>query len=123
MLEGRRRKTVRECHNCGAMDPPYWRNVRYRIFTMCCHIDDLRFNSPSLATVLIEHRKKHPKTKEDITIASYIYHYMPKSGIVQRIHVSDSRDGKSIREPEQEKHFSRWVVVGQTQLCEGGAEP
>jgi hypothetical protein len=35
----------------------------------------------------------------------YIYHLVKKANIVQRIHFEDSKDGKSWREPEQEKAF------------------
>lgn len=58
------------------------------------------------------------KQKKDCKIGNYIYHYMPKSGIVQRIHINDSRDGKTIREPEQEKHYKGdWVPIGQKRLA------
>lgn len=102
---------MRECPCCGYMDGPYWRNVRFRIYTMYCKLEDLRsMDMHELATLL----EKSPKT--DITYKRYIYRYIPESGIVQRIHVTDSRDGKGIREPEQEKHFSRWLPLYQTQL-------
>lgn len=70
---------------------------------------------PELAVML----KANPKT--DITLKHYIYRYIPKSMIVQRIHVLDSCDGKGIREPEQEKHYSRWLPLWQTQLIPTGA--
>jgi hypothetical protein len=93
------------------MDGPYWRNVRFRIYTSYCKLEDLRSMDMSELADLLE---KSPKT--DITYKHYIYRYIPKSGIVQRIHVTDSFNGTSIREPEQEKHYNRWLPLYQTQL-------
>ncbi len=98
---------MRECPCCGHKDPAYWRNVRYRLYTTYCHISDLEFNEPTLAEAI--------HLNHNCIIGHYIYHYMSKSGIVQRIHTDDSRDGKTIREPEQEKHF-KFVPINQTTL-------
>jgi hypothetical protein len=50
------------------------------------------------------------RIESEINIAhkNYIYHYVKKAKMVQRIHIDDSLDGKSWREPEQEKHLCRF---------------
>lgn len=88
---------MRECPNCGYMDPPYWRNVRFRIFTSVCTLEDFKLLHPDLAERIV--------TEINLVHKNYIYHLVKKTMYVQRIHISDSMDGKSWREPEQEKHF------------------
>jgi len=64
---------------------------------MYAHISDLEGWDPetaSIAKILLE--------KLDVKIGAYIYH-LTKAGYVDRIHESDSRDGQSYIEPEQEK--------------------
>jgi hypothetical protein len=102
---------MRECPNCGYINPPYWRNVRFRIFTSCCHLEDFKQLKPALAERIT--------TEIDLIEDHYIYHLVKKANIVQRIHITDSIDGKSWREPEQEKHF-KFVVPEQQKLlaCE-----
>jgi len=98
---------MRECPNCGYKDPPYWRNVRFRIFTSCCSLEDFAIINPVLALKI---------SKEiDIIEKPYIYHLVKKANIVQRIHIDDSMDGKSWREPEQEKHY-KFKAQGQQTL-------
>lgn len=102
---------MRECPCCHFKDAPYWRNVRWRLYTKYCHIEDgLKIDMPELTSLLLT----SPKT--DILFKNYIYRYNPDSQIVQRIHVDDSRDGFSIREPEQEKKFWRFLPLGQSKL-------
>ena len=86
---------MRECPNCGYIDPPYWRHVRFRIFTDYCHLEDFAKLFPDLADRIV--------TEINLVQNKYIYHLVKKASIVQRIHVSDSLDGKSWLEPEQEK--------------------
>lgn len=88
---------MRECPNCGYKDPPYWRHVRFRIFTDCCHLEDFKELKPDLIESLMR--------DGDVVDKPYIYHLVKKASIVQRIHIDDSLDGKSWREPEQEKAF------------------
>ena len=100
---------MRVCPKCGYKDPAYWRHVRHRLLTDYCHISDLDFNDPELAAIIRE--------KKDVILRDYIYHFVEKSNIVQRIHISDSRDGQTIREPEQEKHLGiRFNYPDQTKL-------
>ncbi len=99
---------MRECPECGYKDPPYWRHVRFRIFTDCCHLDDFRLMFPNLADRI--------EREIDLVVRPYIYHFVKKAKMVQRIHIDDSLDGTSWREPEQEKHFSHWASKGQTKL-------
>ena len=100
---------MRECPNCGNKDPPYWRNVRYRLYTNYCRIDDLEMNEPELAS------KIKASNNKDIIINNYIYHTVKGGVVVQRIHIQDSRDGKTIREPEQEKSF-KFLPLNQKRL-------
>ena len=99
---------MRECPCCGHVDSPVWRNVRYRIYTMYCRIDDLSNWEPELYALL----KKKVKAKDfiDFIIGRYIYHIVKNAVIVQRIHINDSRDGKTHREPEQEKLMNYRIV-------------
>jgi hypothetical protein len=98
---------MRECPQCGYKDPPYWRHVRFRIFTDCCHLEDFKIMFPNLAERI---------TKEvDIVVTPYIYHLVVKANIIQRIHIEDSKDGTSWREPEQEKHYN-FIVPCQQKL-------
>ena len=53
--------------------------------------------------------------KKDCIVGCYIYH-LTKSNYVDRIHIDDSFNGVSWREPEQEKHKCRFLVPGQTKL-------
>ena len=100
---------MRECPKCGYKDPPYWRHVRFRIFTDCCHIEDFRMMFPDLAERIVK--------EIDLVVRPYIYHFVKKALMVQRIHVDDSLDGTSWREPEQEKAVAaRWFNPGQTLL-------
>ncbi|MGD6808589.1 MAG: hypothetical protein ACQCN3_02710 [Candidatus Bathyarchaeia archaeon] len=99
---------MRECPECGYKDPPYWRNVRFRIFTSCCGIDDFAILFPKLAKRIV--------TEINIAHKNYIYHYVKKAKMVQRIHIDDSLDGKSWREPEQEKHLCRFGHGKEQQL-------
>ena len=99
---------MRECPNCGYKDPPYWRHVRFRIFTDCCHLEDFKMLKPQLAERIIK--------EVDVIESPYIYHLVKKANIVQRIHIEDSMDGKSWREPEQEKHLCKFLVEGQQTL-------
>jgi hypothetical protein len=55
------------------------------------------------------------KEKHDLKIGGYIYH-LTKSLYVDRIHELDSLNGTSWREPDQEKHKSRFMVPGQVLL-------
>ena len=87
---------MRECLRCGYKDLPIWRHKRQRLFTCYCHITELEDWDPALARMVRE--------EKDLKIGPYIYH-LTKAGYVDRIHESDSKDGKSWREPEQEKHF------------------
>ena len=104
---------MRECPNCGYKDPPYWRNVRFRIFTSCCSLEDFK----------TLHKELGMRIEKEINVIghghkgqeSYIYHLVKKSNIVQRIHIDDSMDGKSWREPEQEKHY-KFKAQGQQTL-------
>lgn len=101
---------MRECPcGCGYKDPPYWRNVRYRLYTMYCRIDDLELQEPLIFA------KIKASNAKDFTWKNYIYHTVKGGVIVQRIHIDDSRDGKTIREPEQEKSF-RFLPLNQTKL-------
>ncbi len=101
---------MRQCPVCGFKDPPYWRHVRFRIFTDCCRIEDFALLFPDLAERIV--------TEVNLVYGKYIYHYVKKAKMVQRIHVDDSLDGKSWREPEQEKSLAaRWHNPGQQQLC------
>lgn len=109
---------MRECPCCGHKDSPIWRNVRYRIYTMYCRISDLDNWEPELYAILNE--KVKAKDFKDFTIGRYIYHIVKNAIIVQRIHINDSRDGKTHREPEQEKAMAKrgWYNPGQTKLLE-----
>jgi hypothetical protein len=100
---------MREYPSCGFKDPPYWRNVRYRLYTQYCRIDDLELNEPEL------YAKIRANGYEDFTLKNYIYHTVKGGVIVQKIHVDDSRDGKTIREPEQEKAF-KFLPLNQSRL-------
>ncbi len=104
---------VRQCPHCGCMDSPVWRNVRYRLYTSYCRIDELSAWEPELAKLIADRISQG--NFADFTVGKYIYHIVKGNLVIQRIHVSDSRDGKSIREPEQEKHF-KFVPMGQTRL-------
>jgi hypothetical protein len=90
------------------MESPVWRNVRYRIYTMYCRIDELECWEPELFKILTE--KVKAKDFKDFTIGKYIYHIVKNAIIVQRIHIQDSRDGKTHREPEQEKLMNFRIV-------------
>jgi hypothetical protein len=103
---------MRECPCCGFMESPVWRNVRYRIYTMYCRIDELDCWEPELAQLLKD--KVKAKDHTDFTIGKYIYHIVKNDIIVQRIHILDSRDGKTHREPEQEK-LMNFRIVNPTQ--------
>lgn len=75
---------------------------------MYCHISELEdWDGPLAITI---------KEKKDIKIAGYIYH-LTKTGYVDRIHEEDSLDGKSYREPEQEKHKT-FIPLNQRRLLE-----
>ena len=109
---------MRECPCCSYVDPPYWRNVRHRIYTSYCRIDDLEMFDSILADLV-------KKSTKDFILKNYIYHTVKGGQYVQRIHVTDSRDGKTIREPEQEKLLNyRIVNPNQTKLvaCVGVGE-
>jgi hypothetical protein len=57
------------------------------------------------------------RTEIDLVVKPYIYHLVKKASKVQRIHIEDSIDGVSYREPEQEKALAaRWFVPNQTLL-------
>jgi hypothetical protein len=100
---------MRECPQCGYMDSTYWRHVRFRIFTDCCNLEDFALLFPDLAQRIV--------TEINIIFKNYVYHYVKKAKMVQRIHISDSMDGTSWREPEQEKAIaSRWFNPGQKKL-------
>jgi hypothetical protein len=99
---------MRECPICHYKDPPYWRNVRFRIFTSCEELENFELTNPDLAKRIV--------TEINIASENYIYHLVVKAKMVQRIHIDDSLDGKSWREPEQEKHLCRFVTPGQTKL-------
>ena len=99
---------MRECPCCGCIDSPVWRNVRYRIYTMYCRISDLEMWEPELFKLLTA--KVAAKDFKDFIIGRYIYHIVKGGVIVQRIHVNDSRDGKTHREPEQEKLMNYRIV-------------
>lgn len=100
---------MRECPCCGYKDAPYWRHVRFRLFTDCCWIDDFRIIEPILADRI--------EKEIDLVKKPYIYHYVVKAKMVQRIHIDDSLDGVSWREPEQEKAIaSRFFMPGQQTL-------
>lgn len=101
---------MRECPVCGYMDSPYWRHVRFRIFTDCCRLEDFELMFPDLAKRII--------TEINVVHKNYIYHYVQKAKMVQRIHISDSLDGKSWREPEQEKHLCRFGHGTEQKLLE-----
>lgn len=101
---------MRECPICGYMDPPYWRNVRFRIFTSGCSLEDFTTLHPDLA--------KRITIEINLIHKNYIYHLVKKAKYVQRIHITDSIDGKSYREPEQEKHLCRFKTKNQTKLLE-----
>ena len=100
---------MRECPKCGYTDPPYWRHVRFTLYTDCCNFEDFEMLHPLLAARLLkEITLKHEK---------YIYHLVVAAKIVQRIHVDYSRNGKSVNEPRQEKHRKgTYVPVGQKRL-------
>jgi len=101
---------MRECPKCGYLDEPYWRHVRFRIFTDCCRLEDFATMFPDLAKRIV--------TEINIAHKNYIYHYVKKATMVQRIHITDSLDGKSWREPEQEKALAnRFFVPNQTKLA------
>lgn len=103
---------MRECPNCGYKDPPYWRHVRFRIFTDCCHLEDFKIMFPDLWQQL--------ELTGDFIHHPYIYHLVKKANIVQRIHIDDSMNGKSWREPEQEKAFKFKHPAQQKLLSVGG---
>jgi hypothetical protein len=94
------------------MESPVWRNVRYRIYTMYCRIDELEIWEPDLFKTL--QAKVKAKDFKDFTIGKYIYHIVKNAVIVQRIHIQDSRDGKTHREPEQE-NLLNWRIVNPSQ--------
>lgn len=98
---------MRECPKCGYQDPPYWRHVRFRIFTDCCYLEDFKTMFPELYERIIK--------EVDIVVKPYIYHLVVKANIVQRIHFLDSRDGTSWREPDQEKTY-KFKVPNQSTL-------
>jgi hypothetical protein len=102
---------MKEYPCCGFIEAPYWRNVRYRLYTQYCRIDDLEMDNPVLSKKI----KLASALEEDVIDGKYIYHLVKGGVVVQRIHVLDSRDGKTIREPEQEKHF-KFVAIGQKKL-------
>jgi len=83
------------------MDSPVWRHVRQRIYTDYCRVDDLENWEPELYALLKD--KVKSRDFKDFTVGKYIYHICKGGVIVQRIHINDSRDGKTHREPEQEK--------------------
>lgn len=100
---------MRECPICHYKDPPYWRHVRFRIFTDCCHLEDFKMMFPELAERIVE--------EINILGGCYIYHYVKKAKMVQRIHIDDSLDGKSWREPDQEKSLAnRFFIPNQQKL-------
>lgn len=99
---------MRECPVCHYKDPPYWRNVRHRIFTSCCSLEDFKQL----------HKELGMRIEKEINIVANdhnIYHYVPTAKLVQRIHIDDSIDGKSWREPEQEKHLAKRFGHGKQQ--------
>ena len=98
---------MRECPECGYKDLPIWRNKRHRLNTSYCHITELDDWDPNLAQII--------RREKDIVLHPYIYH-LTKAGYVDRIHRDDSIDGKSWREPEQEKHKARYKVPNQLEL-------
>jgi hypothetical protein len=104
---------MRECPQCGYKEPPYWRNVRYRIYTQYCRIDDLENYEPALFS-FIQSKIKGQNFKDWIE-GKYIYHIVKGGVVIQKIHVDDSRDGLTIREPEQEKSF-KFLPLNQTRL-------
>jgi len=85
---------MRECFKCGYKEPVIWRNKRFRLNTMYCHISDLVEWNEELASRIVNN--------SDVKIGPYIYH-LTKAGYVDRIHEDDSRDGVSYLEPDQEK--------------------
>lgn len=102
---------MKQCPKCGHIEEPYWRNVRYRLYTQYCRIEDLEQDYPELAKKI----KSASLRNKDVVHKNYIYHLVKNGVVVQRIHVLDSRDGKTIREPEQEKHFN-FRPIGQKPL-------
>ena len=100
------------------MEEPYWRNVRHRLYTQYCELENLEKDYPELVLKIIEASKR----KEDVIHENYIYHLVKNGVVVQRIHVLDSRDGKTIREPEQEKHFKFRPVNQKPLLSFGGKD-
>ena len=107
---------MRECPCCGFKDPPYWRNVRYRLYTSYCGIDDLLVFEPDLYAMV--QARIAARNYTDWIVGKYIYHIVKGNFIIQRIHIQDSRDGKTHREPEQEKLLNyRIVHPSQTKLC------
>jgi len=95
---------MRECLKCGFKDLPIWRHMRQRLYTDYCHINELEDWDPKLAATVKEQR--------NIKIGPYIYH-LTKMGYVQRIHESDTIDGKRWREPEQQKFLQRRILLPQ----------
>ena len=101
---------MRECPKCRFVDPPCWRHKRHRLLTDYCYIDELEVFEPDKAKIIIE--------KKDVRIGNYIYH-LTKSGYVDRIHVIDSADGKTYREPDTEGAFKfRFIPREQKRLFE-----
>jgi len=69
---------MRECPCCGYMESPVWRNVRHRIYTMYCRIDDLELWEPELYKLLKEKAAKGDFA--DFIINKYIYHIVKGGG-------------------------------------------
>lgn len=103
---------MRECPCCGYVDSPVWRNVRHRIYTMYCRLDELEMWEKPLYALL--KAKIERNETRDFILGKYIYHLVKGNLIVQRIHITDSRDGTTHREPEQEKLLN-WRIVNPNQ--------
>ena len=102
---------MRVCPKCGYTDPPYWRNKKHNMYTDYCRIDELEMWDPEFAEII--------KAKKNIKVNGYIYHLTRTGQYIYRIHERDSFNGKSWREPEQEKHLAKRIIpLNQRRLLE-----
>lgn len=70
---------MRECPNCGYIDPPYWRNRLFDYEVEICNIEELKSILPSVAMKLEASPRGH-------TIEEGVYGYrLTKTGWVYRL--------------------------------------
>ena len=101
---------MRVCPKCGHKDPILWRHKRFRLFTDYCHIQEMELFDSKFAEEI--------KKSIDLSRNGYIYH-LTKAGYIDRIHESDSADGKHWHEPTYEKPRNfRYQPPNQRRLSE-----